>query len=215
LFLDLLATNKWERPIYFNQSSLLSLGVDVTAYAVQEGSIFRILPVRANAGNAQFVNTKIMYENMMQKMYWRGLNNPKVYYNENYREVFINRNRREFNTLAKALINEGKTEKAREVLLKSLDLMPDSAVMYSYTSPETIRLLLTVGEKKKAMEIVNVTGKRAEEFLAYAEKNKLLTYERENYFSLLILNQLSQIMKAKGENELASQYQQTFLKYNN
>ncbi|WP_187696200.1 DUF2723 domain-containing protein, partial [Xanthovirga aplysinae] len=207
VFLDLLVSSNWERPIYMNYSSLMGLGVDISEYAVQEGNVYRILPVISNLQNEQLVNTDIMYENLMQKMYWRELNNPKVYYDENYREVFINRSRGEFNSLASALVNEGKKEKAREVLLKSLELMPEKVVMISHTGPETVRLLLAVGEEKKAMEITEVIGKRAEEFLVYSRENEQNPYNHQKELSLFVLSNLRQIMNYAGKNDLASQYE--------
>ncbi len=45
-FLDIMATNNWERPLYLNNTSLSQLNLDLRDYVVQEGNAYRVLPVK-------------------------------------------------------------------------------------------------------------------------------------------------------------------------
>jgi len=145
-----------------------------------------------------------MYDNLMNNFYYRELNNPKVYYNEDYRKFVLNQ-RSSFNSLIAALINEGKEEKAREVTLRTLELMPDAAIPYDYTTSTTIEYLLVLGEKDKAIEMATILGNRADEKIGYYIKNNNdISYEIQQ--NLVILRDLSQTMARYGEVELAKQF---------
>ncbi len=205
MILDLIATNNWERPIYFNNTSLQSINFDLTEYVMHEGTAYRLLPVRNPNPQVEMVNTEVMYNNMMNKFFWRELDNPEVYYNEDYRNFVLN-HRSSFNTLALALINEGDTERAREVLNRSLEVMPDEGVPFDYVSALTVQLLLEVGEEEKALQIAELLSNRADELLTYLEKeNTDLGNERQK--NLIILSQLSRTMAEAGMQEKAMEYQ--------
>ena len=123
MILDLLATNDWERPVYINNTSMQQISFDLTPYAVQQGQAYRILPVRRPAGQRDFVDSETMYDNMMNNFFYRELDNPNVYYTEDYRNFVLN-HRSSFNTLAQRLIEEGKEEKARKSILFMLEKCP-------------------------------------------------------------------------------------------
>ena len=123
MILDLIATNEWKRPIYFNNTSRQGISFDVDDYLIQEGQTYRLLPIKNNS-SGDFVNTDIMYDNLMHNFYYRELDNPKVYYNEDYRNFVLN-HRSSFNTLTSALIREEKESKASEILNFSITKMPD------------------------------------------------------------------------------------------
>ena len=159
--LDILATNDWERPIYFNQTSLMNINLNLRDYVVQEGATFRLLPIDSKkqrssstslnteldfAASEDLVNTEVMYENMMNKFRWRELDNPNTYYTtEDYKDKAVSVHRSYLNNLAKALINENKIEKAREVLLKGLETMPDKAVPLWYLQCRVCQLTVSSG----------------------------------------------------------------------
>ena len=52
---------------------------------------------------------------MINKFYWRELDNEKTYYSEDHRGFVLNY-RATFNTLAAELIKIGETEKAKNVI---------------------------------------------------------------------------------------------------
>ena len=211
MFLDILATNNWERPIYFNNTSMSGIGVDVSNYVVQEGTAYRLLPMADPGG--EMVNTDVMYDNMMNKLYWRNLDNPKVYYNPDYRNFVLN-HRASFNTLVAALLREGDIERAREAVLKNLDLMPNESIPFDYTTAETVNLLFQVDENELAVEIATLLGNRADELLTYYNENDIMdNYEIQR--NLVILNELSRSLNRHGESELAGKFSQALQSHYN
>ncbi len=225
--LDILATNKWERPIYFNQTSLMNINLDLRDFVVQEGATFRLLPIDSKkqrtletAINTEvdfnpvqnLVNSEVMYHNVMDKFRWRELDNPKSYYNtEDYKDKAISVHRSYLNNLAESLIAENKIEKAREVLLKSLEVMPDNAVPYGIYNAESVSLLFEVGETEMALEVAGVLSNRADEELSYLTKKGITN--RDTYINLRILDLLRNTMKSMGQTEEAQALEEIFLQH--
>ena len=209
--LDVLASNDWERPIYVNHTSLSQFKVDLNPYAIQEGNTSRILPIRNPNPRKEFVNADLSYDNLINKCSYRGLDDPTIYYSEDYRNFVLNQ-RSAFNSVAQALIDKGEMEKARKALLFSIEKMADVAVPYDHTAAETVNLLFQVGEKDKAIEIANIVGARADEMAGYLiRKNHGLTLDlRKNIY---ILGELQSTLLENGETELATKFEEMYDKH--
>ena len=206
---------------------MAQLNLDLRPYAIAEGNAYRIIPVRNPNTDTDFVNTEVMYDNLIKKFAYRGLDNPKVYYNEDYRGFVLN-HRSGLNTLAEALVREAteetslggtavsievptidKMQRAREVLLFNLEKMPDAAVPYDESSIETINLLFQVGENERALEVATTVGRRAEEMVTYLlNKNFGLTQELRR--SMVMLAVLQRVLYENGENELAKRFEDSY-----
>ncbi len=203
MVLDLIATNDWVRPIYFNNTSKLGISFDLDDSLIQEGEAFRLLPV-CNVSGYALVNTGLMYDNLINNFFYRELDNPDTYYNEYYRNFVLNQ-RSNFNTLTSALIREKKELEASEVLNASLARMPDIAIPYDYTSAASADLLMQLGEIGKAKKIAQVMAHRADEQLGYYIDNNIsIGLEIEK--NLAIMQTLSRSMDKYGETELAVKY---------
>ncbi|MBL7848382.1 MAG: DUF2723 domain-containing protein [Cyclobacteriaceae bacterium] len=208
-FLDVLATSNWERPIYLNNTSLAQLNLEMRDYVVQEGNAYRVLPVRNNRTDREsLVNVESSYQKMLHDFGYRGLDNPKLYYNEDYRG-FIQNHRGSLNSLAEALIDQGDMERAKEVLNFNLTKMPDAAVRYDITTVSTIELLFRVGEKSRAAEIAATLGNRSDEMVNY-EIKKYTGISMEVRRNLYILGELQRILYENGETELGKRFEDSY-----
>ncbi|MEM9678696.1 MAG: DUF2723 domain-containing protein [Bacteroidota bacterium] len=206
--LDNIATADWERPIYVNNTSMQQISYDLSPYAVQEGNAFRILPVKNPNSREDFVNTEAMYENIMNKFQFRNLDNPDVYYTQDYRN-FAQNHRSSMNTLATALLDKGDKERARKVLLKNLEEIPDKAIRYDLTNSTMVSLLFQVGEEDRALEIAEVMGDRAIEMLNYlVRENAEIGLNLQ--MNLFILGELQRSLSANGHDELATKYEEKY-----
>ena len=208
--LDVLATGDWDRPLYVNNTSLSQFNVDLTPYVVQEGNAYRILPVRNPRPQEELVNTDVSYKNMLQKFQFRGLDDSTIYYSPDYKS-FVQNHRSSFNSLAAALIERGDSTRAREVLLFSLDKMPDRGVPFDYTNTQTVELLLAVGEKERALEIANILATRSDELAAYYLRER--EYGRDLQIPIVILGELQRVMLQYGETELADKFEAMYTKH--
>src|SRR6185369_10278862 len=143
----------------------------------------RLIPAKNPDPQKDYVNTSVAYDNMINKFGYRGLDNPKAYYNEDYRG-FVQNHRSALNSLAQALIDESEAEssktvetvplegevtdkknKAKFTLDFSLEKMPDKAVPYDLTLTTTIELYFRLGERDKALLLAKTIVGRADEML--------------------------------------------------
>lgn len=213
--IDLIVNSQWKRPIYFNTTSLRSISMDLSKHVVQEGLTYRLMPIEYPPSTGEFlVNTEVMYDNLMNRFHWRGLSDPGTYNTEDYRNFCLN-HRSAFNSLAYALIQNGDSEKAAEVLKKSLEVMPDEVIPYDFFSVQQMGLLFEVGENDLAMDIASKVGKKAEEWLSYYTEKGGFIDDLEMRRRLLSLSEISRTLRLNGEDELATQYADILTRYYN
>ncbi|WP_109832184.1 glycosyltransferase family 117 protein [Reichenbachiella versicolor] len=208
--LDLIVNNNWERPIYFNNTSASSVNLNLKQFMVQEGNAFRLLPIK-NDKQGMFVDTNMMYDNMMNNFYWRELDNPNVYYSEDYRNFVLN-HRASFNTLIENLLMEGDTVRAKQAVEETLARMPDEVIQFDHFSVQVVGFLLELGEKEKADKIANRIGDRANEMLAYLfMKGSRDTFALQK--NLVSLNELSRTYRQYNDPDLALKFERMFSQY--
>jgi hypothetical protein len=212
--LDLLATANWERPIYLNNTSLSQIKFDISPYIVTEGNAFRILPIRNPKPSKEMVSTEIAYKNVTKEFKFREMNNPNVYYTNDYRGFVLN-HRSTLNSIAEALLSENKMQKAHDVVMLNVNSMPDAAVRMdpSYVGigqdQGTIELLFRVGEKEKAVEVAKTLGDRAISVTDYfISKGRVSADEHRK--NLYYLDVLQTILYKYGEAELAKKYEDAY-----
>jgi len=226
--LNILANMDWSRPVYFSTTLSGSSYLNLKPYLQLEGLAYRLMPIYNAGASDGVVNTPVMYDNMMKKMYWRNLDNPNVYYDENYKRFPLNA-RKSFYMLASQLLNESsaeggdtslsltsqaeggksKRQMAKDVLDYCFKIMPDKATEYDVYTPQFIPLLLEIGNKKLADEIASTMHKRAVDDLTYQTKNAG-RFSFDIQTNVYILQQLFMAYKGAGQNEMASKYQKDF-----
>ncbi len=79
--MDLIASNNWERPVYFAITASRDNYLNLDSYLHREGLAYRLLPATGKDNDlfSGSVNTDIMYPLLMEKFRWGGIENPDVY----------------------------------------------------------------------------------------------------------------------------------------
>lgn len=211
MMLDMIATNNWQRPIYFSSTLANNHYLNLKNYMQLEGYTYRLMPVAVPGATDGYINSDIMYTNMMHKTFWREFDNPDVYYDETYKGPPVICARIAFLRLANQLIREGKSDKARRVLDYSLKVMPDKSLPYDQVSPNYVRLLFAINDNKKALTIADTMVTRADQNLSYALR-------REGQFSspnadLYVLQAIVEACKDANQSAAATKYEAVFQKY--
>lgn len=200
MLLDLIVSNNWERPIYFNNTSLSTLGLNLDEHVVMEGLTYRLLPIRKpETIREELVNTNLAMKNFMDKFAFRGMNDPNVYLDEEYRR-FTSNHRSALNSIALALIEEDKLADAAKLLNFGLETIPDKAVPYDLSSGQSVSLFFEVGEDEKAMEIVDKISKRSLDMITFYTKNDL-GYDRELLVSIEMIKFFIPLLEERGYTE--------------
>ncbi len=207
IILDMIATNNWQRPIYFSTTLSGSSYLNLKEYLQMEGLAYRLLPVKTAGASQGRVETSIMYQRMMKDFYWRSLDDETVYYDENYRRFPLNA-RNSFYRLAAEFYNEGNLDKAREVIDYCFKVMPDKTIPYDVYTPQFIALYLRLKEDKKALAMCEVMIKRADDELNYYKNNKIDTYEIQS--NMYIFNQIINSLRSEGKTSEADKYNKLF-----
>ena len=107
--LNIIAANKWKRPIYFT-SPYADLGFQ--QYLRTDGLTYRLVPVK----NAD-VNRKWAYDVMMNKFAFGGADKPGTYFDEENRR-HLNTLRMQYAQVAGNLAENGQLKEARDLLEK-------------------------------------------------------------------------------------------------
>lgn len=156
MVLDLLANNDWERPIYFAVTTGPDSYIGLKDYFQLEGLAYRLVPIKAdpnqNPNVLGEINTDIMYNNLMNKFSWGGMDTEDIYMDENNLRMTTNL-RLQFANLAEQLINEGDNEKAKAILDKAFEVMPEKNVPYTRVVLPLVESYFQLGEKEKAAEL--------------------------------------------------------------
>jgi hypothetical protein len=126
IILNIIAANKWNRPIYFT-AAYDELGF--ANHLRKDGLSYRLTPVNANRG----VNTNWMMDKLMTKFSSGNATRAGVYFDEENRRHLLGI-RQAFGELARELVVENRKEDARKVLQKVDSLVPDSHVSYGMPS---------------------------------------------------------------------------------
>ena len=174
MMLEMLANTNWERPLYvaITVGSGNHMGLD--PFFVQEGLAYRITPFDwrkfgypQSVTQGYAVDSEKMFDNLMTKFKFGGVDNPEVYLDENIMRM-AGTHRRLFAILAGQLIKEGKTDKALQALEYCDKMIPGTTVPYDFqnSSLDLAKSYLSLGKEEQANVI----------FQAMAEKS--LSYVR-------------------------------------
>jgi Protein of unknown function (DUF2723) len=124
--LNIIASNKWKRPIYFTSPGASELGFE--KYIRQDGLTYRFVPVL----NSQ-VNDDWVYDKMMNKFKFGGADVKGVYFDEENRR-HLNSIRLAYAQGASSLADNGKKEEAKKMLNKCDKMMLEDNFPYGMAS---------------------------------------------------------------------------------
>jgi len=218
MILDLLATNNWERPIYWAITVGRNKYLNLQDYFQVEGFAFRFVPIKSASSSQQLqygrVATDLMYDNLMNKFEWGGMNNPDIYIDENNRRMMTNI-RNSFNRLATALISEGKNEKAIEVIDHCFDLVPLDIVPPEYFATELANTYYAAGAKEKGKEILDHALNLFDDELSYyfSMDTKFLetkSVNEEIQRNLFYIQRMERAARSSGDTEFAEKISEVF-----
>jgi tetratricopeptide (TPR) repeat protein len=166
-----------------------------------------------------------MYDNLMNKYKYGGLQNPNIYLDETNLGM-CRTHRRLFVILASQVVKEGKNEKALEVLDRSLEVIPTYNVPHDFilcSSKEMADDYIKIGHQEKALPILNELANKAVEYITWYESlddQRFYDNYESCYRQLLMLDDvnksLSEIALKEGDKKegigtrTAVHYAQTF-----
>jgi len=167
--MDIIATNRWTRPVYFASTVPQDNYKGLDDYFQMEGLSYQVVPIDTSdllLPDYGEVNTDKMYHNVMTRFKWGNGNDPDVYLDEVNRRMFRNF-RRLFGVLATELCYEGDTVRAREVLARCEEVIPEEKLDYGYYSLNLLDAYFLSGEIEKGNELALKMTANSMEILDY------------------------------------------------
>ena len=168
MMLEMLANTNWERPLYMAITVGSNNHLNLTNNFLQEGLAYRITPFD-NAKLGRTIDSEKMYDNLMHKFKFGGIDNPDIYLDETVLRM-CDTHRRLFVQLASQLIREGKKDKALEVLNYCENVIPSTTVRHDYiysSSKEMADDYKALGEIQKAEEILDQLANNSVEYASW------------------------------------------------
>ena len=220
MMLDVIANNNWKRPIYFSAGSF---GDDdylwMKEYLQLDGLVYKLVPLRTkiieeNPLDMGQIDSEKMY-NLIMKWDWGNGDSKTIYHDPETRRNSISY-RNNMARLMQQLINEGKIEKAKNIIELSLKKMPIDYYGYYLTVESFAAGYYEVGEKAKARKLLEKLMTKYKQNLTYfagiqpSVQNGIATdivTDIERYRSLL------KVMKDRGDIEFYNKNRAIFNNY--
>ncbi len=220
MILDLLANNKWERPVYFAITTGDDAYIGLKKYFQLEGLAYHLVPYECETTDGQTgrVHTEIMYDNLVNKFSWGGIKEKPIYLNENNRRMCMNL-RNNFARLADAFIAEGNNTKAVEVLDKCMEELPVAHVPINFFMLPVTEAYYKAGAPEKGNELVRILAKMYDENLEYyfsldSERTQSKSMEKNIQQAISVLYRLNILVnRTYKQDDLGPEIQATFDKW--
>ncbi len=201
---EMLAQCNWERPLYMAMTVGPENKGTIQDYFVQEGLAYRITPFNTTKSGKN-IDTEKMYENLMTRFTFGGLDTPGIYLDETVMRM-CGTHRRIFAQLASRLVQEGKLDKAANVVAKAEEAIPPTAVPHNYSSGslELARVWNTLGKKEQAIDVAYPVAIQASEYLEWylTLPNKMvLLCERDIMYYLYQMHSALGVMESAGSDK--------------
>ena len=172
--LDLIAGNKWERPIYWAITSPRNAFNGMTASMVQTGMTSQLLPLAPRVDSTGRAidygigNLDRMYETVMTKFRWCGADRPGTYFDENARGIVSTLRNQIFTPLANGYLERGDKQKAQAILKKCLSVILEENVPYETSALYFADALYRADMRAEADHVLQAIARRALSTLTWA-----------------------------------------------
>lgn len=207
MLLDLIASNNWERPIYFTSPAAIEKVLDVDEYCHLEGVVYRFLPVKAKhtIQGLGGIDTQETYDLLVNQAKWGNLEDPDVYIDPESRRNSV-MPKQNYLRLAEALVKEDQPDKAINTLDTLRKYFPHDKIPWDIYMVPMVETYYDAGAMEKANEASDVLFKSYVENLDYyASLDPMFRqyYRQDIDQSLLVMQQLSLLARRAQQNELA------------
>ncbi len=164
---EMLRQCQWVRPIYVAVTVGSDNYGDLDKNFVQEGLAYRITPFNTQQSGRRLDSEK-MYDNMMNRFQYGGLQNPHIYLDETVMRMCYT-HRRMFSLLGLQLIKEGKKDKALRLMQKAEEEIPAYNVPHTWHggSLDIARVWVSLEKNDKADEIATYIATNAMEYILW------------------------------------------------
>ena len=222
--IDILAHNKWERPVCFTTTMGSESMFGLQPYLYKEGFVYHLIPFKPetdkSTGQATKTNSLVMYNNVVNKFKFGNYKKAK-YLDDVALTQFYLTMEITFNDLAQGLIKDGHRDLALKAVHKFDEKMPDinpdidTAAQKFFLAENAYNL----GDKALGTRYVKGVASFISDQLDYnyslLKDNKPNVDQRTVQLSVQLLNGMADTTRNNNEMELSKQLQAQLKDYSN
>jgi hypothetical protein len=211
MILEMINTNNWERPIYFASTVPYQVYNFIGENNLQKtGFAYQLVPLDNNG--ASLINTEKMYDNVMNKFKWGGVDKYDVYLDETAMTQCKGQRQNLFAPLARALMAEGKNDKALNVINKCIEVFPERNVPFDLSIAEMAIIYFELGETGKAKEIASKVidySLKTLDWMYRLKPSEKEAFTRDIYFNMSVISTILNISQ-RYDSEFRKPYNERF-----
>lgn len=181
-FLDFMANNNWERPVYFSNPRVVKDVFNATEYMHLDGIVYKFMPIKAIRAdkNVGGILADATYDKLMNKSKWGNLNKPGVTVD---RQSMINVaiTSGNFRRLANELIAQNRLDMAGKIIDKYFEEFPMDKFPPDVSAFSLVEAYYQAGKPDKAIILSRNLAKRySQEFDYYTSFPDGMTIFKDN-----------------------------------
>ena len=208
MMLEMLAHANWERPMYMAITVGRENQLGMDKHFIQEGLASRFTPFETKKLGTT-VDSEKMYDNLMNKFKFGGIDKPGIYIDENVMRMCYT-HLRVFAQLIEQLMKEGKKDKALAALDYAEKMIPAYNVPYDWQNGavQMAEAYYQLGETEKADKIMDALANKAIEYLTWylsLDNSQFFVSSREFEYHIALLNEELKLME-KYKSKLSDNY---------
>ncbi|MFP3859562.1 MAG: DUF2723 domain-containing protein [Bacteroidales bacterium] len=212
---DLLASHEWKRPVHFAITVGDNKHLNLGEYMLMEGLTHYLIPLETKPERTEKeINVNRMYDLLMNKFRWGGVDESDIYLNEDNRDMLLNF-RSIFGKLSVALIEKGRLDSAEKVMDYALSKINNRTVAYEYTVVPYIRGYFEIGRNTKAKKELNTLMRNIEqEMYYYVSLGRVAPQFTDDIRrNMYVMRNLSDLCKENDEAALKEEIETKFSHY--
>jgi len=216
--LDIIATNKWQRPICYSSIGTVKDYFDVDKYSMVQGWVYKFMPVKADpeeyyAGYGG-IDALTSYDLFMHHSAWGNLNDPKVYVDPESRNNAY-RPKMDMLRVTQSLIRLGDKKKALDMVNLFFTNFPLSKFTVDMDDVYFTDLYYRTGEiekaNKRALQIAKIYEENLEYYFSFTG-SFADAYKEEIQMDLEMLHNLQMEATGNKQDNVAKQIETIFNK---
>jgi hypothetical protein len=216
--LDFIATNSWDRPIYFDLSVQKTLNIGLNNYLQLEGLAYRLVPIYTPKKNGEtgHINSKILYNNIMKKFKWGNIQDTTLWIdNNNITEIKIMEGKSISARLALKLLQENKKDSAIAVLDRCMEIFPEKNIPLDFDDLRIAEVYYKAEQFQKANDIIKKLSTQTIKRIEYYTSLSVTIssgIEMENRRQIAILSNCVNIARSYKQTELGKELDESLKK---
>jgi hypothetical protein len=206
--LDIVASNIWERPIYFAITCKNEKLMKVNDYTQMEGLALRVVPIKTPSDNSISiygsgqVDSDKLYQNVMEKWDWGNFDQREMFVDASY-AAEVQAMRMSMMRASADLISRGENEKGIALTDKYFEAFPNMNFEYDDSIYPFIRNYIRAKAFDKAKKHMRILAENAVQWVTFAQSldSDVLeqSFEREYVFSLRSANNILNDARQLGD----------------